>query len=230
MNLKVFAVCLSTAVLFMTGHEVCAHEHKDHGGHEDFHNKRFNNAESWVEKFDGPAREAWQKPEVVIDALEIGENATIADIGAGTGYFAVRFAKRFPNAKILAVDVEPDMVAYIEKRAAGDGLKNIKPVLISTEEPVKLPDSVDLLFVADTYHHIPKRREYFANLGKFLKPNGAMAIIDFKLDSPEGPPVEHRIQPDQIREELKEAGFKQTKSFDNLPYQFFLIFKKDSVN
>jgi cyclopropane fatty-acyl-phospholipid synthase-like methyltransferase len=215
----------------MTGHNAKAedkansHNHSHKNGHDFFH-KRFDDAEKWSQKFDDPKRDQWQKPEAVINALPIKENSVVADIGSGTGYFATRLAKRHPNSKIIGVDVEPDMVAYLKKRADAEGLKNVESLLIPADSDVKLPEAVDLILVVDTYHHIPDREKYFKNLLQFLKPNGQLSIIDFKIDSPEGPPAEHRIQPDQIREELKSAGFEQTKSIDILPYQFFLMFKK----
>ncbi len=209
----------------MPPHEHCsAHDHDHVHGHMD---KQFKGADEWAKKFDDPKRDEWQKPEKVIESLDISDGSVIADIGAGTGYFTIRIAKQYPKSKVLGVDVEPDMVAHIAKRAQNESLSNVETVLIpSSGDEFKLPQAVDQILVIDTYHHIPDRTKYFKNLSSYLKPQGSLVIIDFKLDSPEGPPREHRIQPAQIQEELIGSGFKQVKSLDFLPYQFFLVFQK----
>lgn len=197
-----------------------AHAHEDH-----FH-KSFHGAREWSKVFDDPKRDQWQKPARVIDALGLAEDSVVADIGAGTGYFAIPLAKRYPGAKIIAVDVEPDMVAYLKKRARKEKLKNVRAIKVPADAPITLPEKVDLALVVDTYHHIAERTKYFSRLGEFIKPDGQLVIIDFTLDSPEGPPAKHRIQPDRIREELEPLGYVQDKTYDFLPYQFFLVFKR----
>lgn len=221
-NFWFFLPTVSSIVFFMSPHEHCsAHDHAH-----DHMDKKFKGAEEWAKKFDDPKRDLWQKPEKTIEALSISDKGVIADIGAGTGYFAIRIAKKYPLSRVLAIDVEPDMVAYIEKRARNENLTNIQTVLIPPADELKLPEEVDQIIVVDTYHHIADRTRYFKNLSKYLKPRGTLVIIDFTLESPEGPPKEFRIQPAQIREELKGSGFDQVKSVDILPYQFFLIFQK----
>jgi len=200
------------------------HQHKKHSSSKHMH-KRFDDAEKWAQKFDDPKRDGWQKPDQVVEALALPEGSVLADIGAGTGYFTVRLAKRYPSSKIIAVDIEPDMVAYVSNRAKAAGLKNVETCLTFADKPVTLPEKADVIFIADTYHHIPNRDEYFLQLRQSLKPDGELVIIDFKLESPEGPPIEHRIQPQDVTEELKEAGFEQKKSIEILPYQYFLVFK-----
>lgn len=209
-----------TMVCAMTGTPAdCKHEH-------DHYHKRFDDAAKWSEKFDDPKRDEWQKPDEVIAALKLKDDAVVADIGAGTGYFTIRLAKKFPGAKIIAVDVEPDMVTYLNKRAKDNGCQNVETVLAPVDGAPTLTIPADLLLVVDTYHHLGERSKYFSHLGKQLKPGGRLAIIDFKLDSPEGPPVEHRIQPEQIKTELAEAGFEETQAIDLLPNQFFLVFEQ----
>lgn len=224
LNFRLFLPLLLVSLFSMPPHEHCsAHDHDHVHGHMD---KRFTDADKWAKVFDDPKRDEWQKPEKTIEALNISDNSIIADIGAGTGYFAIRIAKQHPKSKVLAVDVEPDMVAYIEKRAKHENLANIEPVLVPHSEELKLPEAVDQVLVIDTYHHIPDRTMYFKNLSKYMKPQGSLVIIDFTLESPEGPPKEHRIQPAQIQEELKDCGFEQVKSLHFLPFQFFLVFQK----
>ena len=199
--------------------------HAHMGGHSDgaFH-RRFDDAEKWAKKFDDPARDAWQKPEDVLSALHLEPGAIVADIGAGTGYFSVRIAKRVLQGKVLAADVEPDMVRYLGERARREGLSNVVPVQASADA-ANLPEAADLILVVDTYHHIGHRIHYFAKLKESLRPGGRLVIVDFTAASPEGPPLEHRIPPEKVAEELAAAGYTLAETHDILPRQYFLIFR-----
>lgn len=197
-------------------------------GHEDgaFHH-RFGDAEKWAKEFDNPERDAWQKPEEVVDALKLSPRSAVADIGAGTGYFSVRIAKRIPEGKLFAADVEPDMVRYLGERARREHLANLIPVQAAADT-ANLPEPADLIFIVDTYHHIGNRMEYFAKLRSSLRPDGRLAIVDFKADSPSGPPAGHRIPPERVTEELKAAGYTLAETPEFLPRQYFLIFRKQA--
>jgi SAM-dependent methyltransferase len=200
-----------------------------HGRHTDgssdgaFH-RRFDDAEKWAKEFDKPERDAWQKPEEVVDALHLDRAASVADVGAGTGYFSVKIAKRITDGKVFAADVEPDMVRYLGERAGRERVSNLVPVQAEADA-ANLPEPVDLILVVDTYHHIGHRIAYFSKLKSWLRPGARLAIIDFKADSPIGPPVEHRIPPEKVTEELTAAGYTLAESHDFLPRQYFLVFK-----
>ncbi|HTL25042.1 MAG TPA: class I SAM-dependent methyltransferase [Burkholderiales bacterium] len=185
--------------------------------------KRFDNAEKWSKIFDDPARDAWQKPAEVISALKLPPDAVVADIGSGTGYFAVRLARAVPKGKVYGADVEPDMVKFLNDRAARENLANLSSHAAGDNGP-NLPAQVDLALVVDTYHHIPRRSRYFEQLKAALRPGGRIAIIDFRLDSPTGPPVEHRIPPEQVKAEMERAGYRLAEQPDFLPHQYFLVF------
>ena len=174
-------------------------------GSQGYH-RRFDQAEVWAKEFDDPARDAWQRPEEVLDALNLQPTIHIADLGAGTGYFSVRIARRMPEAKLFAVDIEPDMVRYLRDRAQREQLGGLIAVLGTAESP-NIPEPVDLILVVDTYHHIDHRVAYFARLKQLLRPNGRLAVVDFKADSPAGPPPEHRISPGKLTSELDTAGY-----------------------
>jgi cyclopropane fatty-acyl-phospholipid synthase-like methyltransferase len=176
-------------------------------------------------RFDNPERDAWQKPEEILDALHLQPTSLVADIGAGTGYFSVRIAKRVPAGKIFAADVEPDMVRYLGARAEREHLANLTPVQARTDA-ANLPEPVDLILVVDTYHHIDDRTRYFAALQSSLRSGGRLVIIDFKTDSPNGPPAQHRIAPQLVTQELTAAGYELTEKLEFLPRQFGLIFRK----
>jgi SAM-dependent methyltransferase len=188
------------------------------------HQHSFSGAEHWARTFDDPERERWQKPHEVIQALRLAPDATVADIGAGTGYFAVRLAHMTPKGRVLAVDIEPDMVRYLTERAQREQLANLQAVRGKPDDPA-LPTKVDRVLMVDTYHHIDDRVGYFRRLRTSLKPGGEVAIIDFTPDSPVGPPRSTRVAADKVSAELQRAGYTLAAKHDFLPYQYFLVFR-----
>jgi cyclopropane fatty-acyl-phospholipid synthase-like methyltransferase len=204
-----------------------AHEHPtakpDHMEH------RFDDPERYAKSFDSPERDAWQMPGRVIEALNLAADASVADIGAGTGYFTVRLAKAAPRGTVYAVDIEPSMLEHIRKRAEAEQLQNIVTVRAETSGP-NLPKPVDLAIVVDTYHHLPNRPRYFRDLRKGLTASGRVAIVDFRKDSPSGPPPAFRFEAEQIVDEMKQAGFRLAARHDFLPRQHFLVFGVDATS
>ena len=205
-------------------------EHKDMGDHMGgppdgaFHH-RFDDTNKWAKEFDDPERDAWQRPEEILDALHLERAARVADIGAGTGYFSARIAKRMPEGEIFAADVEPDMVHYLGERAQREQLGNLTPVQASADD-ANLPKPVDVVLIVDTYHHIGNRTQYFAKLKSSLQHKGRLVIVDFKADSPSGPPMQHRVSPEKVTEELNAAGYSLVETHQFLPRQYFLVFQK----
>jgi SAM-dependent methyltransferase len=209
-------------------------QHEDSGSHPGhytdgasdgaFH-RSFKDAKKWAKEFDDPERDTWQKPEEILDALHLKRTSLVADIGAGTGYFSVRIAKRIPEGKVFAADVEGDMVRYLGERARHNHLTNLVPVQASADTP-NLPEPVDVALVVDTYHHIGNRREYFAKLKSSLRPHGRLAIVDFRADSPNGPPPQYRLSAETVTQELNAAGYSLIETVQFLPRQYFLIFEK----
>ncbi len=189
------------------------------------HQHSFGDAEKWAGVFDDPARDAWQKPHEVIQALALKPEAVVADIGAGTGYFAVRLAHMVGKGRVYAVDSEPGMVKHLAARAKKAGLKNLDAVLARPEDP-RLPSPADLLLLVDVYHHIDRREAYFRRLQSMLKPGGRVAIIDFNESSPVGPPKSERIAAAQVRAEMEKAGYALLQEHGFLPNQYFLVFGK----
>jgi cyclopropane fatty-acyl-phospholipid synthase-like methyltransferase len=187
------------------------------------HHRRFDDAEKWSKVFDDPARDAWQKPAEVIAALKLAPDAAVADIGSGTGYFSVRLARAVPQGKVFGADLEPDMVKFLNERAAKEKLPNLASHLAAEGDP-KLPAPVDLVLIVDTYHHIEARAKYFSALRAALKPGGRVAIIDFRLESPTGPPARQRVAPKIVAEEMALAGYREVERHEFLPNQYFLVF------
>ena len=217
---------LVTALLLST--TACtAHKPREHGGahHGGGMPHRFENAEEWAKRFEEPGRDAWQKPDEVVSALGLAPDARVADIGSGTGYFAVRLARAVPQGKVYGVDIEPDMARYLGERARREGLGNLEAVLGEPGD-AKLPEAVDLVLVVNTYHHIGERVAYLRRLGEKLRPGGRVAIVDFREESPKGPPRAHKLSPEQVRGELEAAGYRLTQTHDFLPDQYFLVFQR----
>jgi len=186
--------------------------------------QRFDDAESWARVFDDPARDAWQKPDEVIRALALPRDAAVADVGSGTGYFAVRFARTSPQGRVFGIDIEPDMVRYFNERAKRERLLNLTSHRGGADDP-RLPAPVDLVIVVDAYHHIGTREQYFRKVRGALKPSGRLAIIDFRVDAPMGPPKRHRVAPEQVKQELARAGFELAQEHAFLPQQYFLVLR-----
>jgi len=195
-------------------------QEKAHADHMDHH---FDAKES-AKSFDDPARDAWQMPDRVIATLNLKRGQIVADIGSGTGYFSVRLAKSVAAPKVYGADIEPSMVSYLRERAAKEGLDNVIAVQAAADQP-NLPEPVDLVLIVDTYHHIGDREAYFRRLAKSIRPGGRVAIIDFKSDSPEGPPKEFRFSAEQFKAEMGKAGYKLAAQHNFLPRQQFLIFE-----
>ena len=199
-----------------------AHGHKRHGKH----GMGSKSIEEYIALFEDPSRARWQKPEKVVEALGVKVGDAVADLGAGSGYFSVLFAKKVGDkGKVFAADVEQGMVDYIKKRMEREDLKNITPVLCEPDNPGLAEKSADLLFICDTWHHIPERPAYLQKIAKVLKSGGRLAIVDFKKEStPEGPPMHMRLSREEVIQEITSAGYTLSGEFDFLPYQYFLVF------
>lgn len=189
---------------------------------------RFDDAAHWAQVFDDPARDAWQKPAELVAALGIPAGATAADIGAGTGYLEPHLATAVgADGKVLAIDVEPNLIDHMKQRFAE--APNVEPRLAEFADPKLNPGEADWVVLVDTYHHIDGRVDYFRKVRTGVAKKGHLAIVDFRtdVDAPHGPPREHRIAPDQVESELKEAGWKFDRAVDGvLPYQYVLVFRR----
>ena len=203
-----------------------AEDHRARGHHR---HHRFEDAESWAAQFDSPDRAAWQKPDEVIAALSLRPDATVADLGAGTGYFAVRLARAVPQGRVYAEDLEPDMVRYLGERATREGLANVVALQGDAVDP-KLPAAIDAAIMVDTYHHIVDPTAFFGRVREALRPGGALVIVDFKKDAPEdapGPPAAMRIADDVIAAHLQKLGFTHVRTDrELLPYQYVVFLRR----
>ncbi|PRQ08866.1 Demethylrebeccamycin-D-glucose O-methyltransferase [Enhygromyxa salina] len=211
--------------------------HPEHGHHGHGHGAELNehgykghtfeDPQAWTERFESPERAAWQRPDEVIASLAVAADAKIADLGAGTGYFAVRFAAAAPQGQVYAVDIEPKMVEWLAQRATDEGHANLEAVLGEADEP-KLPEPVDLVFMCNVFHHLAQPQAYFQAVAKQLRPGARVIIVDFRKDAPEhapGPPQAMRMSPEQISEHMQAAGFRLARNdLELLEYQYVLEF------
>ena len=175
-------------------------------------------------------RDRWQHPADVIAALGIPKGARVADLGAGGGYFTFRLAEAVgPTGTVYAIDVDETMLRYIAERADAGGLRNIRTILARPDDP-RLPlCGVDLVFSANTFHHLRERATYFRRAGEALHVGGRVAIIDYTGHG-YGPPAflqritGHFAGADTIRAEMEAAGYVLRQAHGFLPRQSFLVF------
>jgi arsenite methyltransferase len=202
------------------------HHGPDQSPHGTAHEHHFNDIEKSVKMFEGPERNTWQKPDEVMKRLQLRTGDVVVDIGAGTGYFTRRFATAVgPQGKAVGLDIEPTMVTYINNDAQKRELANLSARQVPPNDPQLAPQSVDVVFICDTYHHMQERVAYARLLAQALKPGGRVVIVDFqKRPLPLGPPMEWKLAPEAVTEEFRQAGFQLARSMEFLPYQYFLEF------
>lgn len=168
-------------------------------------------------------RDEWQHPEEVMAALGIAPGSRAADIGAGGGYFTFRLADAVgPTGRVYAVDIDRDMLGYLDKRAREEGFDQITVVEATPDDARLERESVDLILVSNTYHHLDDRVAYFGRLREDLLPGGRLAIIEF---SGQGFLGWHSTDPATITSELAQAGYTLVHDHDFLPRQGFLVFE-----
>lgn len=176
-------------------------------------------------QLEGPDRDAWQRPDQVMDALQIGEGSVVADLGAGGGWFTVRLARRVgPNGRVYAEDIQPEMIGAIQRRVQREGLRNVTTVMGTAVDP-RIPEgAVDAVLIVDAYHEMEQPVMLLRNLARTLKPNGVVGIINFKKDGGgPGPAMDERVEPAKVIADAKAAGL-ELKRRDDLRYQYLLTF------
>ncbi|MCB9599707.1 MAG: class I SAM-dependent methyltransferase [Sandaracinus sp.] len=200
--------------------------HAHHGRHEGHHHGEgmqhdFSDVARFEAMFDAPGRARWQRPVEVVGLLDLTPGETVADLGAGTGYFEPLLAAAVgPRGRVLALDSEPAMVAHLRERAQAEGLTVVEAREVAVDGPGLEPGSVDAILVVDTWHHLPDRVAYATKLRDALRDGGVLLVVDFTLQTEQGPPVSARIAPDALVEELRAAGLQATLVDETLPDQY----------
>ena len=175
---------------------------------------------------EAPDRDEWQRPQQILDALGVADASVVADVGAGSGWFTVRLARRVgPNGVVYAQDVQPEMLAAITRRVQREGLRNVRPVLGRGSDPQLPPGSLDGILLVGVVHEIEDRIALFANLATSLKPMGRLGVVDFRPgDSGPGPASLERVPATTIEAEATRAGLRLLRDEAFLPFQYYLIF------
>jgi predicted methyltransferase len=182
----------------------------------------------WSKIFDDPKRDAWQRPAQLVAALGLRHGQTVADLGAGTGYFTRYLAEAVgEDGTVFSVEIEPTLIAHLRARAEQEGTANVVPVLASIDNPRLPVAGVDVILIVDTYHHLDHRAAYLPHLRRALRPDGRVAVVDWKAGSlPEGPPPEHKLARERVLTEMETAGFALVDEPQLLPYHYVLIFRR----
>lgn len=182
----------------------------------------------WLERRD---REGEEKPSLVIDQLGLEADDVVADIGAGSGYFSFLIAPKVPNGKVVSVDIQEEMLDFIESKKKLKNISNIETHL-GTISDTKLPeDTVDLAILVDAYHEFSHPREMAQSLVKGLKPGGRIVFLEYRGEDPSVSikPL-HKMTVKQVTREMEAVGLEFVEVRDFLPIQHFLVFRKPNPN
>jgi SAM-dependent methyltransferase len=178
----------------------------------------------WLER---PSREKEERSSKMIDLLAISDGDDVADIGAGTGYFSFPIAERTPTGTVFAVDIQPEMLEFIESRKRVEKVTNVEGKLGDIQDIRLEANSIDLAFAVDAYHEFSHPWEMLASIRKALRPGGRIILVEYRLEDPEVPIKRlHKMSEAQARKELEAAGFEHVKTERELPWQHVLIFRK----
>jgi len=188
--------------------------------------KMHQDPKAYIAMLENPQRDAEQKPDEVIAALDLKSGETLADIGAGSGYFSFRLARKVGDTgRVYAVDINSDMILFMNRNIRDKKIKNVVTILSAPDDPLLADASINRFFICNTWHHVQNRPRYMALMKKMLKPGGQVIILDYKKKQlPVGPPPEMKRAKKEVIAEMEAGGFKLAKDHDFLPYQYFLIF------
>jgi cyclopropane fatty-acyl-phospholipid synthase-like methyltransferase len=177
------------------------------------------------------SRNREEEPAKLMAALKLKPGTTVCDLGCGNGFYTLKIAKEVgPEGKVLAVEIQQEMLDLLAKRAEKAGVKNYQPILGTVADP-KLPaDALDLILIVDVYHEMDHPVEMLAALRKSLKKGGRMVLVEFRAEDPNVPiKEEHKMSKAQINKEIPANGFKLVEQFDGLPWQHVMFFERDDA-
>lgn len=226
------ACCLSSALLFAlllaTTSLAVAEQNVNPGINQNYYDAEF---EHWISVFERPGREVYDKRHDIVSELHLKPGMAVADIGAGTGFYTRLFAKQVGNTgRVYAVDISQNFIKNILRTAKTHGLNNIEGI-VSTQQDSRLPaNSVDLIFVCDTYHHFEYPQAILASIHQALRPDGQLIIIDFrKQHGVSSTWVMSHVRTNEagVISEVESAGFRLTEKSQLLDDNFFLKFTKN---
>ena len=181
-------------------------------------------AADWLDR---PERGREERPERMLARLRIGPGDTLADIGCGTGFHALRMAEQAPEGLVYAVDIQPAMLDSVRERAAREGLTNVRPVQGTLRDPGLPAGAVDKVLLVDVYHELEFPREMMAAIVRALRPGGEVFLVEFRGED-DWVPIKplHRMTREQCLKELAAAGLVYDRQWRGLPWQHLLVFRK----
>lgn len=178
----------------------------------------------WLERDN---REKEEAPSKAIALLELAPDAVLADIGAGSGYYSFRIAPKIPRGRVVAVDIQPEMLDFLKKESARLGIPNVQPHLGAIDDVKLPPASLDAALMVDAYHEFDHPVEMLASLRSSLKPKGRIYLLEYREEDPKVPiKPHHKLSEAQARKEFEAAGFRFVMNKPDLPWQHLLIFEK----
>jgi ubiquinone/menaquinone biosynthesis C-methylase UbiE len=179
----------------------------------------------WLERRE---RESEEEPDLALRLLRIRRGATVADVGAGSGYFTVRLAKIVgPMGKVYASDIQAGMLTLLQQNAARTKVDNVIPVLGTFDDPRLPADSLDLVIMVDVYHEFSQPQKMLQRIREALKADGRLVLLEYRAEDPNVPILrDHKMTKSQVKQEVEHEGFKQSRVYDDLPWQHLFIFTK----
>jgi ubiquinone/menaquinone biosynthesis C-methylase UbiE len=177
---------------------------------------------------DRPEREAEEQPEQALDALKIRAGMTVADVGAGTGYMALRMARRVgPSGKVYANDLQPEMLQKLRARSQREKLSNVETVQGTEADPKLPPNTMDLVLLVDVYHEFSQPQAMLDKIRESLKPDGRLVLLEYRKEDPAVPiRIEHKMSVAEVKTEVEAQGYKLDQVIEKLPRQHIIIFRK----
>jgi len=178
----------------------------------------------WLER---PERENEEAPSKAIDLLELKPGMAVADIGAGSGYYASRIARRVgPAGHVYATDIQQGMIDILERRIKAEGLANMTTILGGADDPKLPPNSIDLAIMVDVYHELQQPQIFLQRLKAAFKPNGRLVLLEFRKEDPNIPILEvHKMSVAEVDQEMKAEGYAIDKVVEGLPWQHLIVIK-----
>ena len=219
------------AILLIVGcagprHSPTAHRSSGDGVDRRSMDHHFTSPEKFVSKWNSPARDEWQKPREIVAAVGVGPGATVADLGAGTGYLIESLrAAVGADGRVLALDVEPAMIQFLRERKSEAAWNNVEVRLSAHDDPRIDSGRVDAVVTLNTWHHVAERTAFAQKIRTGLSARGRFVVVDFipKPTAGQGPPMEMRLAPEVVIAELEAAGFSAKVVTETLPRHYIVV-------
>jgi ubiquinone/menaquinone biosynthesis C-methylase UbiE len=178
----------------------------------------------WLERAE---REEEEAPSRAIEALGLTPGMAIADIGAGSGYYTSRIAKKVgPSGRVFATDIQPGMIELLDRRLKAEGLTNVTTILGAMDDPRLAPNSIDLAIMVDVYHELQQPQLFLQRLKPAFKPGGRLVLLEFRKEDPKVPILEvHKMSVAEVKAELEAEGYAIDRVIDVLPWQHIIVLR-----